>query len=53
MSIWLSLYQSLDDVSVLDDTELLNSALAGAEEFPELAAARDHLARLKLRVRYA
>jgi len=40
----------LEGLSALDDTELLACAVAEAADFPELAAARAHLARLRLRV---
>ena len=42
--------QSLEDPSAFADTELLARAVEAAD-FPELAAARAHLARLRLRVR--
>ncbi len=35
----------------MDDAELLVLAVAEAKDFPELEAARAHLARLRLRVR--
>ncbi len=47
---WLSC-QLLDDVTALEyDTDLLAHAVAEAADFPELAEARAHLARLRLRV---
>ena len=48
----LLVHQSLDADSLLDDdTELLTCAVAEAADFPELAAASAHLARLRQRVR--
>ena len=44
--------QLFDDLLELNDTELVARAVAEAKDFPELEAARAHLARLRLRVRH-
>ena len=45
------LCQLLDEASALDEDAELFAAAVAAADFPELAAARAHLARLRLRVR--
>ena len=49
--LFTCLCQSWSDSLPFDDTDLLARAVAEAADFPELAAARAHLARLRLRVR--